>query len=172
MLKVIKMIGLVIVGFIALLVIVGVVFLYTSPQFGGSATKEQIAEYEKTGHYKEGKFQNLTETKMMEFTLSNMVDMTKAMMKGNPNLNPGFELPVVSVCELNVDTNKENRLIWFGHSAFLLQLDGENILLDPMLGQHPAPHPTVARDRYNKHLPIEIEELPQIDAIVISHDLL
>lgn len=49
-----------------------------------------------------------------------------------------------------------NSLIWFGHSAFLLHLDGKNILIDPMLGQHPSPSPLVGTKRFTEKLPILI----------------
>jgi L-ascorbate metabolism protein UlaG (beta-lactamase superfamily) len=39
-----------------------------------------------------------------------------------------------------------------------------------MLGEVPAPHPWLGGKRFSKELPIEIEQLPQIAAILISHD--
>ncbi len=169
MLKALKMIGLGIGGVIILAVIIIAIFLNTSPQFGGKPNKEELLSYKATGHYKKGKFQNLTETKM-DMSFSNFTGMMKDFIKGNPNTEPSFDLPVVHVDSIDVDTTHENRLIWFGHSAFLLQLDSKNILIDPMLGDCPSPHPWVGKKRYNKELPIEIEQLPQIDAIIISHD--
>ena len=59
-----KMIGLTIVGIIVLILVVGVLFINLSPQFGGKHTKEDVVRYESSGHYKEGKFQNLIPTSM------------------------------------------------------------------------------------------------------------
>jgi L-ascorbate metabolism protein UlaG (beta-lactamase superfamily) len=39
-----------------------------------------------------------------------------------------------------------------------------------MFGLVPAPHPYLGKERFNSELPIEIENLPQIDAIILSHD--
>ena len=39
-----------------------------------------------------------------------------------------------------------------------------------MLGKTPAPHPLLETNGYSKALSIEIEKLPSIDAIIISHD--
>jgi L-ascorbate metabolism protein UlaG (beta-lactamase superfamily) len=169
MLNAIKMLGLGIIGMIIIAVIGITIFLYTSPQFGGKPSKEEIVKFEETGHYNKGKFQNLIETSM-DMSFSNFTGMIKDMIKGNPNTEPKFDLPVIHVDSINIDTTHENRLIWFGHSAFLLQMDGQNILIDPMLGDCPSPHPLVGRKRYNKELAIEIDQLPQIDAIIISHD--
>jgi L-ascorbate metabolism protein UlaG (beta-lactamase superfamily) len=39
-----------------------------------------------------------------------------------------------------------------------------------MFGDVPAPHPWLGKHRFSKSLPIEIEKLPQIDAVILSHD--
>ena len=62
------------------------------------------------------------------------------------------------------------RLTWLGHSACFLEIDGKKILIDPMLGQHAGPLPLLSPKRYNATLPIEIEAMPYIDVVLISHD--
>jgi L-ascorbate metabolism protein UlaG (beta-lactamase superfamily) len=97
--------------------------------------------------------------------------MLKNFIAGAPNKKPDLMLPIVKVDATNLEEKRNvDRLIWFGHSAFLLPLDGKNILIDPMLGESPAPHPAIGTKRFNSELPIEIEKLPKIDAILISHD--
>jgi L-ascorbate metabolism protein UlaG (beta-lactamase superfamily) len=49
-------------------------------------------------------------------------------------------------------------------------MDGKNILIDPMFGPVPAPHPWLGRARFTDGLPLEIAQLPMIDAMLISHD--
>jgi len=49
-------------------------------------------------------------------------------------------------------------------------MDGKKILLDPMFGDTPAPHPWLGSKRYSDGLPIEIEKLPRIDFVIFSHD--
>jgi len=52
---------------------------------------------------------------------------------------------------------------WIGHSTFLLQINGLNILTDPVFGR---------RMGFQKRLTapgLEIHELPRIDIVVISH---
>ncbi|MEQ9188658.1 MAG: MBL fold metallo-hydrolase [Cryomorphaceae bacterium] len=67
------------------------------------------------------------------------------------------------------DTVGESHLTWFGHSAFLLEVDNKHILLDPMLGPSAAPFSFQVR-RFNQDLPIALEDLPIIDAVIFSHD--
>ena len=62
------------------------------------------------------------------------------------------------------------KVTWFGHSALLLEVNNRKIFLDPMLGKIPAPHPWLGSKRFNEDLPMKIEDIPQIDAVLISHD--
>lgn len=168
--KIIKVTSIAILSLIGLIIIIGLIFINTSPQFGGKHSKADKERYALSGHYENNKFVNLIPTKVMDMSLSNIVGMTKDYIKGNTHKAPQFELPVLDLDSAEVSDFSANRLLWFGHSAFLLQLDGKNILLDPMLGESPAPHPMLGTKRYSENLPIEIEKLPSIDFIILSHD--
>jgi len=129
-----------------------------------------LLAYTKTGQFKDGIFSNIIPTSM-DMKGSKMLGVMLDFIKGVPNGKPNFAIPVEKIDSLTIVKNvSQTKLIWFGHSAFLLQIDGQNILLDPMLGEVPAPHPWLGGKRFSKELPIEIEKLPVIDAIIISHD--
>ena len=166
--KIFKMIGISIVTIIALLVIIATLFLNLSPQFGKGASRQQKIEYAKSGHYENGKFVNQS-TSIMNI---HYWDRLKEMFDGSPNRKPNKEILVEKIDSIAIENNNPSitRLTWFGHSTFLLEIDGKKILIDPMLGDTPAPHPLVGTQRYSKELPIEIEKLPFIDAIILSHD--
>ena len=157
--------------YILLFVIIGIViFINTSSEFGGSPSDEEMVEFEKTGHYKEGQFQNYHQTSR-GFSWDVFWSTMKEYYKDNPNRDPAVKVPFIKQDSTQLEITKQvSKLIWFGHSAFLLQLDGRNILLDPMLGETPSPVKWLSRPRYNDHLPLEIAELPAIDFVFISHD--
>ncbi|MDN3204457.1 MBL fold metallo-hydrolase [Algoriphagus sediminis] len=159
-----------IISLALLIIILGYLFISLSPQFGGSPTKEDKAEYGKLSYYEEGKFSNLISTDMsMDFVKG--LKLLPEFFRDAPERKPDFEIPVNEVDSLDlVMASAKDRLVWFGHSAFLLQLDGKNILIDPMLGKVPSPIPILGNPRYSEQLPIEIEQLPEIDLIIISHD--
>ncbi len=167
--KILRMTLIIVMASLFVLVISGIIWLKTSPQFGGEHSAQDVKRYQESGHYDEGKFINLTTTNM-DMSLGNIWAMLKAFVKGNPNKSPKDALPMNKLDSTQVALVAKDRMIWFGHSAFLLQLDHKNILLDPMLGNSPAPHPTIGTQRYVKELPLEIEKLPQIDVIILSHD--
>jgi L-ascorbate metabolism protein UlaG (beta-lactamase superfamily) len=165
-----KMLGITILSIIGLIIIIGLLFINISPEFGGKSTVSKKKHFETTDHYEEGKFINQIETNL-DMKIGDMYEVMKGFIVGVPNRKPQFDIPVQHVDSLTLEKDQSvTQLIWFGHSAFLLQMDGKNILLDPMFGDVPAPHPLLGNSRYSSTLPIEIEKLPHIDAIVISHD--
>ncbi len=60
-------------------------------------------------------------------------------------------------------------IIWLGHSAFLLQYDGFNILTDPMLSDRASPFPFLGPRRHTQPA-IHVQDLPKIDVVLISHN--
>lgn len=167
MIKALKMIGISLLVVLAIVVLVTTLFLNLSPQFGKAATAEQKKTYRKSGHFKDKIFVNESETVLDV----NAIKFLKETIKGSPNRRPKKDIPVQKLDSLSIANNSENTLLtWFGHSAFLLEIDGKKILIDPMFGESPAPHPALGTKRYSKELPIPIEKLPFIDAVIISHD--
>ncbi|MBB6328373.1 L-ascorbate metabolism protein UlaG (beta-lactamase superfamily) [Algoriphagus iocasae] len=168
--KILRKILLVLLSLSLILFLASFLFVTFSPQFGGNPSEEQMESFEKLDHYSNGEFHNLIETNM-DMDVGKAIKMLPEFFKKDPTRVPDFEIPIVKVDSIDLTkTNIPTRLIWFGHSAFLLQIDGKNILLDPMLSEVPAPHPMLGKKRFSKELPIQIEELPQIDMIIFSHD--
>ncbi len=63
----------------------------------------------------------------------------------------------------------ELRVTWAGHATFLVQLPGLNLLTDPVWSKRASPFSFLGTPRFVPALP-SIEDLPPIDAILLSHD--
>lgn len=97
------------------------------------------------------------------------LSIIKDMVKGNPKGQP--EMPItIDAIDLKLFNDEETKVIWFGHSAFLVKIGNKTLLLDPMFGKAPTPFPWFGNKRYSKQLPISIDQLPPIDAVLLSHD--
>ncbi|NEQ48726.1 MAG: hypothetical protein F6K11_01145 [Leptolyngbya sp. SIO3F4] len=155
---------------IGLVLTAGFVFLQCSPQFGGSATDAQRQEYAKTGHYADGIFLN-DEVIEMEINCHSVTQMVKELINPHPNVAPERNITVLKIPApfFREAPDSVNTVTWFGHSTFLIQLEGKTILLDPVFGQYAAPLP-FGRKRFHKEMPLDLEELPELDLVVISHD--
>lgn len=61
------------------------------------------------------------------------------------------------------------RVTWFGHSASLIEIDGVCILIDPVWEERASPRQWFGPRRFFEPT-IRLEDLPRLDAILISHD--
>lgn len=61
------------------------------------------------------------------------------------------------------------RATWLGHSTVLLELDGRRVLTDPVFAERIGPLGFVGPRRFHV-TPATVEELPPLDAILLSHD--
>jgi N-acyl-phosphatidylethanolamine-hydrolysing phospholipase D len=60
-------------------------------------------------------------------------------------------------------------ITWVGHSTFLIQIGGLNVLTDPMWSAHASPIPGVGPKRL-VDAAVRFQDLPQIDVVLQSHD--
>ncbi|HMB19950.1 MAG TPA: MBL fold metallo-hydrolase [Spirochaetota bacterium] len=67
------------------------------------------------------------------------------------------------------EKHKYPTFTWVGHSTFLIQVDGINILTDPVWSDRASPLSFVGPKRYVKP-GLEFSQLPDIDIVMISHD--
>jgi len=61
------------------------------------------------------------------------------------------------------------RATWLGHSTVLLEIDGWRVLTDPVWGPRASPSRFLGPKRFQP-VPVELRELPPLDAVVLSHD--
>jgi L-ascorbate metabolism protein UlaG (beta-lactamase superfamily) len=61
------------------------------------------------------------------------------------------------------------RITWFGHASSLVEIDGIRLLIDPVWDERAAPTNWAGPKRFFPPT-LALEELPPIDAILISHD--
>lgn len=80
------------------------------------------------------------------------------------------EVPWQSV-DLDAVTNPGDKpqLTWLGHSTFLIQHNGLNILTDPIFSDRASPFSFAGPKRYTAHA-IDYALLPAIDYVIISHN--
>ncbi|CAC5389125.1 NAPEPLD [Mytilus coruscus] len=61
------------------------------------------------------------------------------------------------------------QFMWIGHATFLVQFDGLTVLADPVFLERCSPVKFAGPYRY-RPTPCEIEDLPKIDAVIVSHN--
>lgn len=61
------------------------------------------------------------------------------------------------------------RATWLGHSTVLLEIDGVRVLTDPVWGERVSPFSFAGPRRFHR-APVAIDELPELDVVIVSHD--
>ena len=157
---------------LAALVIAVQLFVAYYPSFGGDVTKKRQELYANSAQFEAGTFLNQDSDSAKDIRLNKVLKIfRKFFFEKVENGVPENNLAVKNINTADITAFMEGtRLYWFGHSTFLMQIDSTTILIDPMLSEVPAPHPWLGNKRFSDELPIAIENLPQIDAVIISHD--
>jgi L-ascorbate metabolism protein UlaG (beta-lactamase superfamily) len=93
------------------------------------------------------------------------------LRQGVPEPPPGgWNIPHMKADAAALRANAtEPTVTWIGHAAFLVQLAGLNILIDPQFSERASPVP-FAGPRRVVPLPIGLAELPRIDVVLTSHN--
>jgi L-ascorbate metabolism protein UlaG (beta-lactamase superfamily) len=117
-------------------------------------------------HFSGGKFHNTIETPT--FAPANTRDGLLRQWHDQRHVGmPGAEIPLAHA-EIPAEA-AELAVTWFGHASALLEVDGARVLVDPVWGHRVSPSPTLGPTRLHEP-PIPIDELPPVDAVLISHD--
>jgi L-ascorbate metabolism protein UlaG (beta-lactamase superfamily) len=61
------------------------------------------------------------------------------------------------------------RVTWFGHSSFLLEIDGLRVLVDPVWEERASPLQWLGPKRFFAPT-LRLEDMPELDAVLVSHD--
>ncbi|MFT4834041.1 MAG: L-ascorbate metabolism protein UlaG (beta-lactamase superfamily) [Marinoscillum sp.] len=152
---------------ITLIFIVGVIFVSFSPQFGQPPKGEDAQKVEESSNFREGQFQNLIETKM-DYSLSNIIGMLKETSNAI-NTSPSSAIETAFDSSSPNPTDSILSITWYGHSAILLELAGQRIFLDPMLGDAASPLP-IFGPRFGNNPSFDIDQIGDLDVVVFSHD--
>ena len=140
-------------------------FLRLHPPFGGRSARGQ---WELSKNFQKRIFVNQIPTPM-DMAPAEMLSMIRETMRRGTKRRPADMLaPKPLDLEAFLDA-KEPQLVWLGHSAVLIRMHGKTLLTDPMLSKAASPFQFAGPKRFSKP-PATAEELPHIDAVLISHD--
>lgn len=165
-LKFLKRMFIAILVIIVIMVIGVLIFVKTAPQFGQPPKGEDKQRLKESPHYEDGEFVNLIETKMGSF--GEMMGTLPEFIFGK-NRSPKDTLPTKYAEDNGERADSLCYITWYGHSAFLLEMNGKRILIDPMLGKTAAPT-SFGSSRFPNEEPVPLEEIRDIDLMILSHD--
>lgn len=151
-----------VITIIVILFIIAIGFIILYKPFGDILSFVNQNDYtQETKLFYDGTFHDITEIKVLNGNESEFSDDEETIPKG--------EIPVHQLKTIPVASIEQLKWIWFGHSSSMLQMQGLNILIDPVFSEYASPIQGFGAKRFSK-LPIDIENMPNIDILAISHD--
>ena len=158
------------------LIILGVLFLLLGSllltlgsQLGGSPSGDRLLKMNASQNFKAGQAQNLLPTD----NTFGIVKILETMKDYRSSKNTVPDQPPVIVDLTGLEFAKKPasglRVTWLGHSTVLVEIDGKVILFDPVFAERASMFAFLGPQRFHP-VPINIEDLPDLDAVIISHD--
>ena len=167
--KALRRIAIAVVGLVVTLVgVFSFSWLAAHETIGELPAGERLARVQQSTHWRDGRFRNAL----------TRVDgpLTESVLRwlfggGSPYASPEAPLVVQQRARAQFDTLPASglRVTWLGHSTTLIELDGQRVLTDQMWGTRASPLSWIGPARFFSP-PLALDDLPQIDAVVISHD--
>ena len=153
----------------ALLIAATGLFFAAGKQLGGSASGERLERLRASPNFKDGKAQNPVPTDN-DWGPANMWETFKDYRSGHKT-EPDEPPPIVQLARQSFADEPASglRVTWLGHSSVLVEIDGKVILFDPVFAERASMFSFMGPKRFHP-TPISIDELPVLDAVVISHD--
>src|SRR5690606_32902508 len=98
----------------------------------------------------------------------------KGMLNRPKTVRPPHPLPSVKTDLKKIDPNAlpdvtAPRIIWFGHSSYLIQYRGKNILVDPVFNKYASPVPGMIKAFKGANV-YAVNDMPEIDLLIITHN--
>ena len=151
---------------LALAVLAVVAILDGCASMGAAARGTRLQKMEKSPQWRDGVFVNTLPERKVPF-FSTMW----AWLKGASNEHPEQPVPIQRRTAGDFVTPPATglRVTWLGHSSQLVEVDGHRILLDPVWSKRASPFSTMGPTRFHEP-PLSLDEVPALDAVVISHD--
>jgi len=135
--------------------------------YGKLPSGERLKRIQASPNYKNGAFQNLSETPALAEDATFFKTMRDFFSKPK-TVQPQVALPSIRT-NLNKLPDNKPVIVWFGHSSYLIKLNGKTILIDPVLSGNAAPVSCMIRAFMGADV-YKPEDFPKIDVLLITHD--
>lgn len=125
---------------------------------------------ETSKQYADGQFSNTSKTAQQNF--SKMWSAGKDFLfNKHERAVPTLPLPIkpIEAATFDLADKQAMRFTRLGHSSLMIQIDGKIILTDPVFSERTSPVQWAGPKRFHP-VPLNAEDLPEIEAVIISHN--
>jgi L-ascorbate metabolism protein UlaG (beta-lactamase superfamily) len=136
---------------------------------GARPSGARLERMRRSAQYRDGAFHNNVPATVV--AASNGRDIGRELLRNRELRRPSLPIPLdtPSATDLANPPLDGVRLTWLGHATVLVELEGRRVLFDPMWSSRCSPSALIGPRRLHA-VPLALDALPPLDAVVISHD--
>lgn len=141
-------------------------------QFGAAVTPADKLKYQEVSNWNGKTFDNLSKT-TIDVNIRTLPKLLYKSLTNRQDRQPVDPIPYhpsYKTKKATKATADDPYFIWFGHSVSVISIGGVNLLIDPMFGPDAAPIAPIRSPRFSSDSLDLIDELPHIDAVLLTHD--
>jgi L-ascorbate metabolism protein UlaG (beta-lactamase superfamily) len=159
-----------IVIYILLFIVIVFFIIINLPVFGRLPKGLRLEKIHQLSNYRDGALQNLSVTPMQPEGVSFFKILNLFLFGKHPNKSPDKSLPFVTPDIAGEPKSNVPEIIWFGHSSYLIKVDGLRILVDPVFSKTPSPFSFIGSKAFLGTDVVKAEQFKNIDILLITHD--
>jgi L-ascorbate metabolism protein UlaG (beta-lactamase superfamily) len=142
--------------------------LHGAPAALGASPAEIEAVARRSPNFSDGVFVNIDPASGVSLDGEEQRQIIWDLIGSRGASRPPLPIPVATPAAVDPESTRLG-VCWFGHSSALIEVDGYRVLADPVWSRRCSPSQTVGPERMHD-VPVPLEGLPAIDAVIISHD--
>jgi L-ascorbate metabolism protein UlaG (beta-lactamase superfamily) len=146
-------------------------FFKLAPQVGGNPDERRRKRMQAAPNYRDGKFFNVDEIEM-SMSPGRIVQLIRDSNKKGVEREPKAPLPALAFDRARWEAAgaAKTAFCWFGHSSFMLKIDGLTFLFDPVFGQRASMFSFMGPRHFDYANHPRVADLPEIDVLILTHD--
>lgn len=137
------------------------------PKFGRLPRGERLERIKQSPNYREGQFHNQHPTPQMTSEGGRARAMWDFIFEKRERNRPEEPIKAIKSDLKNLPVS-EDLLVWFGHSSYLLQLNGSTFLIDPVF-EDASPFSFINKPFKGTQI-YAADDMPNVDYLIITHD--
>jgi L-ascorbate metabolism protein UlaG (beta-lactamase superfamily) len=146
-------------------------FIITNlPVFGRLPKGLRLDKIHHLSNYRDGALQNLSVTPMQPEGVSFFTVLKEFLFQKQPNKIPDQPLKSVKPDLNGNPKGNEPEIIWFGHSSYLIKINGLRVLIDPVFSKTPSPFSFIGSKAFPGTEFVKADDFKNIDILLITHD--
>jgi L-ascorbate metabolism protein UlaG (beta-lactamase superfamily) len=135
--------------------------------FGAPPTGERAARVLRSPQYRDGAFHNSAATRTLRPDVAEGGGLLRELLRRDPRRRPAGPVPLDAAP--GAAPSGGLHLTWYGHASVLVEIEGRRVLVDPVWSRRCSPSQRVGPRRLHP-VPVPLDRLPPLDAVLISHD--